>query len=218
MKRLRSLDQISTFSCDYELDLALLINIPCDTVPLSCNNLWYVMNKMVMLDSKNNLLCCIKKYVLITILPTRSELFKKRIRIEMKSINIDAWLVNFILSFSGLSPILIRPKVDFFKWTWHRRSQQCAHLLDSTQPKRARPNQISSKKATIGPNKIFSGYMNNASLQEQFWAQPNYKRTKFVLWRIRFVTIGMPHQILSSVAKLQDRSYDALYRRFSTHH
>jgi hypothetical protein len=39
MKRLRSLDQISTFSCDYALDLALLINVPCDIVTLSCNNL-----------------------------------------------------------------------------------------------------------------------------------------------------------------------------------
>jgi hypothetical protein len=34
MKRLRSLDQISTFCCDYELDLALLINVPCDIVIL----------------------------------------------------------------------------------------------------------------------------------------------------------------------------------------
>jgi hypothetical protein len=34
MKRLRSLDQISTFSYDYDLDLALLINVPCDTVIL----------------------------------------------------------------------------------------------------------------------------------------------------------------------------------------
>jgi hypothetical protein len=156
MKRLRSLDQISTFSCDYALDLALLINVPCDIVTLSCNNLWYVMNNMVVLDSKYSLLYCIKKYVLITILPTRLELLKK-IRIEMKSINTDAWLVNFILSFSGLSPILFGPKVNFFKLMWHRRPQQCVHLLDSTQRKRARPNEISSKKATIGPNKIFFG-------------------------------------------------------------
>jgi hypothetical protein len=34
MKRLRSLDQLSTFSCDYDLDLALLINVPCDNVIL----------------------------------------------------------------------------------------------------------------------------------------------------------------------------------------
>jgi hypothetical protein len=178
------------------------------------------MNNMVLLDSKNSLLYSIKKYVLITVLPTWSELFKKRIRIEMKSINTDAWLVNFILSFSGLSPILIGPKVNFFKLTWHRRPQQCVHLLDSTQPKQARPNQISYRKATIGPNIFFSSYMNNASLQEQFWAQPSNKRAKFVLWRIQFVTIGMPHQmphqILSSVEKLQDRTYDALYRHFST--
>jgi hypothetical protein len=35
------------------------------------------MNNMVVLDSKISLLYCIKKYVLITILPTTSELFKK---------------------------------------------------------------------------------------------------------------------------------------------
>jgi hypothetical protein len=39
MKRLSSSNQISTFSCDYALDLALLINVPCDTVTISCNNL-----------------------------------------------------------------------------------------------------------------------------------------------------------------------------------
>jgi hypothetical protein len=86
----------------------------------------------------------------------QSEIIRKRIRIEMKSINTDAWLVNFILSFSGISPILIA-KSQFYSITWHRRPQQCAHLLDSTQQKRARPNQISSKKATIEPNKIFFG-------------------------------------------------------------
>jgi hypothetical protein len=84
--------------------------------------------------------------------------YSKKDRIEMKSINTDAWLVNFILSFSGLSPILIGKKSIFFKLTWHRRPQQCAHLLDSTQPKQARPNKISSKKATIGPNKNFGLY------------------------------------------------------------
>jgi hypothetical protein len=86
----------------------------------------------------------------------------------MKSINTDAWLANSMLSFSGLSPLLIGTKVIFFKLTWHKRPQQCVHLLNSTQPKRADPNQISSKKATIGRNKIFLSYMNNASLQEQF--------------------------------------------------
>jgi hypothetical protein len=152
--------------------------------------------------------------------------YSKKIRIEMKSINTDAWPINFILSFSGLSPILIGPKINFFKLTRHRRPQQCVHLLDLTQPKRARPNQISSKKLQLGPTKYFSVYRNNANLQEKFWAQPSYKRAKFILWCIRFVTIGMPnrmshrmpYQILSSMAKLQDRTYDALYRRFSTRH
>jgi hypothetical protein len=172
----------------------------------------------VVLDSKNSLLYCIEKYVLITILTTRSELFKKWIRIEMKTINTDAWLVNFILFFSGLSPILIGPKFNFFKSTWHRRPQQCVHRLDSTQPKGPALIKFHLKKLQFGPTKSFSSYMNNTSLQEQFWAQTSYKRAKFVLWRIRFVTIGMPHRFLSSVAKLQDRTYDVLYRRFSMRH
>jgi hypothetical protein len=33
----------------------------------------------------------------------------------MKSITIDARLVNFMLVFSGLSPLLIVPKVNFFQ-------------------------------------------------------------------------------------------------------
>jgi hypothetical protein len=66
------------------------------------------MNNIVVLDSKQLFLM---KYVLITILP----IIQKRIRIEMTSINTDAWLVNFILSFSGLSPILIGPKVNIFQ-------------------------------------------------------------------------------------------------------
>jgi hypothetical protein len=86
----------------------------------------------------------------------------------MKSINTDAWLDNFMLS-------LVGPKVNFFKFAWHRRLQQCAHLLDSTQPKWAHPNQIASKKLQLGPRKSVLGYMNNANLQEEFWAQPNYK-------------------------------------------
>jgi hypothetical protein len=184
-----------------------------------CDMLWTIWSCLIV---NNSFLYCIKKNVLITILPTRSELFKRKIRIEIKPINNDTWLVSFMLSFSGFSPVLIGPKVIFFKLTWHRRPQQCAHLLDSTQPKRTEPNQISSKKATIGPKKIFLGNMNDASLKEQFWAQPNYKQTKFILWRIRFVTISMPHrmphQIMSSVAKLQEGSYDALYWRFCTHH
>jgi hypothetical protein len=83
---------------------------------------------------------------------------KEKIKIEVKSINNDAWLlVNFMLSFSGLSPLLIGPKLIFFELTWHIRPQQRAHLLDSTQQKRAHPNQISSKKATNRPNKTFFG-------------------------------------------------------------
>jgi hypothetical protein len=34
MKRLRSIDQISTISCDYDLDLGLLIYVPCETIIL----------------------------------------------------------------------------------------------------------------------------------------------------------------------------------------
>jgi hypothetical protein len=75
---------------------------------------------------------------------------------------------EFILSFSGHIPILIGPKVNFFKLTWHRRPQQYARLLESTQPKRAPPNQISSKKATIGPNKIFF---------RAIWTTPAYRKS-----------------------------------------
>jgi hypothetical protein len=34
---------------------------------------------------------------------------------EMKSINIDARVVNFMLAFNGLSPLLVGPKVNFFQ-------------------------------------------------------------------------------------------------------
>jgi hypothetical protein len=108
----------------------------------------------------------------------------------MKSISTDAWLVNFILSFSGLSPILIRPKVNFFKLTWHTRPQQCAHLLDSNNQNGLDLIKFHPKKLQLGPTKSFSGYVNSANLQEQIWAQPSYKRAKLVLWCIRFVTIG----------------------------
>jgi hypothetical protein len=33
-ERVRSLDQISTISCDYDLDIVLLINVHCDNVIL----------------------------------------------------------------------------------------------------------------------------------------------------------------------------------------
>jgi hypothetical protein len=46
-----------------------------------------------------------------------------RIRIEMKSINIDTWLVNFMLAFCGLSPRIIGPKLILFKLMWHKRPQ-----------------------------------------------------------------------------------------------
>ena len=85
--------------------------------------------------TNNSLLYCIKKYVLITILPTRSELFKKRIRIKIKSINTDASLVNFILSFSGLSPLLIGPGVNFFQINvTQKAATMCAPVgLDPTK-------------------------------------------------------------------------------------
>jgi hypothetical protein len=104
------------------------------------------MNNMVMLDSKQQFVLLYKEICADYYFANQIGIIQKRIRIQMKSINIDAWLVNFILSFNGLSPLLIGPKVNFFKLTWHRRLQQCAHLLDSTQPKRDHPNQISSKK------------------------------------------------------------------------
>jgi hypothetical protein len=108
------------------------------------------MNNMSVLDSKQQFALLYKKYVLIVII-------LKNIISEMKSINTDAWLIKFMLSFSGLSSLLIGQKVKIFKLMWHRRSQQCAHLLDSTQPKRVHPNKVSYEKGAIEPNKIFFG-------------------------------------------------------------
>jgi hypothetical protein len=50
---------------------------------------------------------------------------------------------------------------------WHRRPQQCVHLLDSTQPKRVHPNQISSKKLQLGPSKSFWA----------IWTMPAYRNS-----------------------------------------
>jgi hypothetical protein len=71
-----------------------------------------------------------------------------------------------MLSFSVLSPLLIGPKVNFFQIkVAHKAAKKCTHVgLDPR--KRGPPNLISSKKATIGSNKIFLGYMNNACIQE----------------------------------------------------
>jgi hypothetical protein len=53
----------------------------------------------------------------------------------MKSINTDALLVNFILSFSGLSPILVGPKVIFFQINvTQKAATMCAPVgLDPTK-------------------------------------------------------------------------------------
>jgi hypothetical protein len=133
------------------------------------------------------------------------------IRIEMKFINTYSWLVNFMLSFSG-------PKVFFFKLTW-QRSRNNVHTC-WTRPNKNGPNLIEFhlKKLQLGPTKSFLDYTNNASIQEKFWAQPNCKQAKLVLWPIQFITIGMPHQIMSSVAKLQEWSNDALYWWFCMCH
>jgi hypothetical protein len=80
----------------------------------------------------------------------------------MKSINTDAWLVNLILFFSGLSLISIGPKVIFLKLTWHKRPQQCEHLLDSTQSKRADPIKFHLKKLQLDPAKSFSRWTTSA--------------------------------------------------------
>jgi hypothetical protein len=66
------------------------------------------MNNMIVLDSKQQFALLYKKYVLIVII-------LKNIISEMKSINTDAGLINFMLSFSGLSSLLIGPKVKIFK-------------------------------------------------------------------------------------------------------
>jgi hypothetical protein len=68
------------------------------------------MNNMVMLDSKQQFALLYKEIC-------DDYYFANQIRIEMKSITTNTWLVNFMLSFSGLSPLLIGPKVNFFKLT-----------------------------------------------------------------------------------------------------
>jgi hypothetical protein len=55
----------------------------------------------------------------------------------------------------GLAHFNLSKSQYFFKLMCHRRLQQCAHLLDSSQPKRVHPNQISSKKLQLGPKNIF---------------------------------------------------------------
>jgi hypothetical protein len=71
------------------------------------------MNNMVVLDSKQQFDLLYKSMCWLLFCQADRN-YLKRIRIEMKSINIDAWLVNFMLSFSVLSPLLIGPKVIFF--------------------------------------------------------------------------------------------------------
>jgi hypothetical protein len=81
----------------------------------------------------------------------------------MKSINIDAWFVNFMLSFRGLGPVLIGPKVNFFKLMWQISCKQCAHQLYSTQQKGPTLIKFDLKSNKWAP-KSFLGYMNNVSL------------------------------------------------------
>jgi hypothetical protein len=103
----------------------------------------------------------------------------------MKPINIDAWLVNFMLPYTGLSPLLIGPKVNFFQINVTQKATIMCAPVGLDQPKPVHPNQISSKKLQLGKTKSFWSYMNNASLTEHFWAQPNYRRACHIGCHIR---------------------------------
>jgi hypothetical protein len=72
---------------------------------------------MVVLDSKQHFALLYKEICVDYYFANQIGIILKRIRIEMKSINTDALLVNCMLSFSSLSPLLIGPKVNFFKLT-----------------------------------------------------------------------------------------------------
>ena len=68
-----------------------------------------------MLDSKQQFVLLCKEICADYYFANQIGIILKKIRIEMKSINIDARLVNFLLAFSGLSPLFIRPKVNFIE-------------------------------------------------------------------------------------------------------
>jgi hypothetical protein len=65
--------------------------------------------------------------------------------------------------------------------------------LDSTQPKQAHPNQFSSKKATIGPNKIFLGLYEQRELTETVLGS-----TQLQTGQIRFMTHTICHNWLAT--------------------
>ena len=76
----------------------------------------------------------------------------------MKSINIDARLVNFLLAFSGLSPLFIGSKVNFIEINMTYKA------ANNVRNCWIRPNKngpilikIMVEKTTNGPNKIFFG-------------------------------------------------------------
>jgi hypothetical protein len=73
------------------------------------------MNNMVALDSKQQFPLLYKEICVDYYFGNQIGIILKNIRIEMKSINTDTRFVNVLLSFSGLSPLLIGPKVIFFQ-------------------------------------------------------------------------------------------------------
>jgi hypothetical protein len=68
------------------------------------------------------------------------------------------------------------------------------HLLDSTQPERAHPNKISSKKATIAPNKIFFGLYEQCQPAETVLGSTQLRETTFfcVTSRRFLAVLSMP--------------------------
>jgi hypothetical protein len=75
------------------------------------------MNNMVVLDSKQHFVLLYKEICAYDYFVNRIRIriILKKIRIEMESINIDARLVNFMLAFSGLRPLLVGSKFNFIQ-------------------------------------------------------------------------------------------------------
>jgi hypothetical protein len=119
-----------------------------------CDMWWTIWSCLIV---NNNLLYCIKKYVLITIFSTRLKLLKKDQ--NWNEINLH-WctIIKFMLAFSGLSPLFIGHKVNVIQINvTYKASNNVCNCW--TRPNKNEPTLINFllEKATNGPNKIFFG-------------------------------------------------------------
>jgi hypothetical protein len=91
----------------------------------------------------------------------------------MKSINTDAWLVNFMLSSSGLSPILIGPKVIFFQINvTHKDATMCISV--GLRPNQNEPTLIKFhlKQLQLCPTKSFWAIWTTPAYKNNFGLNP----------------------------------------------